>query len=297
MIVASVRNLTSAAMTMRAPYSYVLLRYRHDPLAGEFANVGVILHQPSSGFLDAKIRHTLGRLSAMFPDIDSEGLRSSFRAIERELKRRAESQGADLLTSLKDAGSFGRQILPDDDSSFVWGPVGSGLTLDPAETLAALYERFVARYDERPRPHRDDAAVWRPVRDRLAELKLADRLQPKTIASPFDQVEFDHAWKNGAWHCFQPLSFDLANEENIREKARRWAGQMLALKEAIEPFKPYFFVGSPGDRALEDAYKAALNILKLSPFSPEVIEEARIEDLVRRIAKEIEQAEAPTARD
>jgi hypothetical protein len=79
-----------------------------------------------------------------------------------------------------------------------------------------------------------------PVRDRLAELKLADRLQPKTIASPFDRVEFDHAWKNGKWHCFQPLSFDLANEETIREKARRWAGQMLALKEATEPFKLYF---------------------------------------------------------
>jgi hypothetical protein len=83
----------SADMTTRAPYSYVLLRYRHDPLAGEFANVGVIVHQPSSRFLDAKIRHTLGRLSAMFPDIDGEALRSSLRAIERELKHWAESQG------------------------------------------------------------------------------------------------------------------------------------------------------------------------------------------------------------
>jgi hypothetical protein len=293
MIAASVRNSTSAAtMTTRASYSYVLLRYRHDPLAGEFANVGVIVHQPSSGFLDVKIRHSLGRLSAMFPDIDGEALRSSLRVIERELKRRAEAQGREVLTSLNDAGSFGRQVLPADDSSFVWGPVGSGLTADPVKTLAGLYERFVARYDERPRSHRDDAAVWRPVRDRLAELKLADRLQPKTITSPFDRVHFDHAWRNGEWHCFQPLSFDLANEENIREKARRWAGQMVALKETPEPFKPYFFVGSPSDRALEEAYRAALKILKLSPFSPEVIEESRIEDLIRRIAIEIEQAEA-----
>ena len=27
-------------MNERQPYTYVLLRYRHDPLAGEFANVG-----------------------------------------------------------------------------------------------------------------------------------------------------------------------------------------------------------------------------------------------------------------
>ncbi len=135
------------------------------------------------------------------------------------------------------------------------------------------------------------------MRDRLAELKLADRLRPKTIALPFDRVEFEHAGKNGAWHCFQPLSFDLANEENIRKKARRWAGQMLALKEAVEPFRAYFFVASPREQTLEDAYRAALNILKLSPFSPEVIEETRIEEFVRRIATEIRQAEIQTAQD
>jgi hypothetical protein len=70
---------------------------------------------------------------------------------------------------------------------------------------------------------------------------------------------------------------------------------MLALRGSTEPFKPYFFVGSPSDQTLEDAFKAALKILKLSPSSPEVIEETRIEDLVRRIVTEIERAEAATA--
>jgi hypothetical protein len=75
-------------------------------------------------------------------------------------------------------------------------------------------------------------------------------------------------------------------------RARCWHS-----KRPTEPFKPYFFVGSPNDRALEDAYKAALNILKLTPFSPEVIEETRIEDLIRQIAREIEQSEAPRTRE
>lgn len=274
-------------MIQRTSYSYVLLRYRHDPLAGEFVNVGVILHQPGSGFLDARIRHTLGRVSAVFPDIDAEALRSSLRIIEHELKRQAIREAGDLFSSLKDAGAFGRQVLPEDDSSFVWGPVGSGLTNDPAKTLASLYDRFVSRYDGRARPHRDDAAVWRPVRERLIELKVADRLQPKTIQSPIDQVRFEHAWKNGEWHCFQPLSFDLANEDNIRDKARRWAGQILALKDAQEPFKPYFFVGLPSDLTLKPAYRAALKILSLGPKSPEVIEETCIDEFVRRIADEV----------
>jgi hypothetical protein len=100
-------------------------------------------------------------------------------------------------------------------------------------------------------------------------------------------VKFEHAWKNGAWHCYQPISFDLANDENIRDKARRWAGHMLALTNASEPFQPYFFVGAPTDEKLRLAYEAALKILKLSPVGPKVIEENEIDDLVRQIEDEI----------
>ena len=274
-------------MSTKSPYTYVVLRYRHDPLTAEFANVGVVLHQPALGFLDARLRRTSGRISQIFPDLDGAALRSSLRDIERAIRRIARSEAGDLLTSLTDAAAVARRILPEDDTSFVWRPLGSGLTADPAKTLDQLYDRFVARYDEQPRVRRDDEAVWRPVRDRLAELHLADRLQPKRIESRIDAVEFQHAWKNGAWHCYQPLSFDLANEEVIREKARRWAGQMLALSNPIEPFKPYFFVGRPNNPDLGSAYHAAVEILKLSPVSPEVIEETEIDRLVRQIEAEL----------
>jgi hypothetical protein len=273
-------------MTRRA-YTYVLLRYRHDALAGEFANVGVVLHEPMSGFLGAQVRHTLGRLAKMFPDLDAEPLKAALRSLERAVNDLARSEGGDLLATLTDAGALARSVMPTDDTSFVWGPIGSGVTEDPAETLQRLYRRFVGRYDERQTHHRDDAAVWKPVRDRLAERNLADRLQPKTITSLVDRVEFEHAWENGAWHCYQPLSFDLANEENIRDKARRWAGHMLALGGASDPFRPYFFVGSPSDLALVPAYRAAIGILKLSPCEPRVIEEAGIDDLVSQIEDEI----------
>lgn len=275
---------TSASIDMtRCAYTYVLLRYRHDALAGEFANVGVVVHEPTTGFLETRVRHTLGRLSKMFPDLDGEVLKSSLRSIERAIKRLATREGGDLLAKLTDASELARNVIPGDDTSFVWGPVGSGVTDDPAQTLERLYRQFVGRYDERQAHHRDDAAIWKPVHDRLAELNLADRLEPKTIASPVDQVQFEHAWKNGAWHCYQPLSFDLANEENIRDKARRWAGHMLALAGASDLFKPYFFVGSPSDKALVPAYNAAIGILKLSPYEPQIIEETRIDDLVDQI--------------
>ena len=279
-------------MTTRSAYTYIVLRYRHDPLAGEFANVGVLVHAPAFSFLDIRVRHTFGRVSRIFPDLDGEAFRSSLRDVERAIKDLAKAEAHDLFTSLSDAQLFARRVLPDDDTSFVWGSLGSGLTADPSDVLGQLYERFVARYDEQPRAHRDDEAVWKPVRDRLITLDLADRLQPKTIVSQIDHVEFDHAWKNGAWHCYQPLSFDLANEETIRNKARRWAGQMLSVSDPTEPFKPYFFVGLPSDQVLRPAYRAALDILRKSPGPPKIIEEGDVDSLVREIEHLIHDSEA-----
>lgn len=277
-------------MSTRVPYTYMVLRYRHDPISGEMMNVGVLLRAP--GFLKLRARHTIGRLSKTFPDIDTDIFRATLRGLERFSERLSQESAIGLLGFEGDAKSFARQMLPDDDSSYIWGPLGSGLSEDPALTLDRLYERFVSKYDERSRAQRDDAAVWKPVKDKLAERNLANRLQEKTISSNVDSVAFEHAWKNGSWHCYQPLSFDLANEENIRDKARRWAGHMLALTHSEENFKPHFFVGAPSEKPLIPAYRAAIGILRLSPVSPQVIEEEDIDILVNQIEDEIRSHDA-----
>ncbi len=275
-------------MTDRRPYTYVLLRYRHDPLAGEFANVGVLLHEPRSGYLEAKVRTHLGpRLKKMFPTVDGGSFKGSLQSIARSVRKLSSREGEDMLALLGDAASFARRVLPTDDSSFVWGDLGSGITDDPHRALENLYARFVTQYDDTATPSRDDAAVWRPVRDLLLARDIADRLQPKIISSDVDQVTFDHAWKNGAWHCYQPLSFDLSSNENIREKAARWAGHMLALKDSVEPFKPHFVVGVPSNPQLQIAYERAVALLRLSPGAPEVIEESAAEGLVDKIEREL----------
>lgn len=277
------RDEARPTMNDRSPYTYVLLRYRHDSLSGEFANVGVLLHAPRSGFLGLRVRKTIGRrLSAMFPGMSVEAFRNAARVLERTLNKFANREASGLLSSLESAGSFGAKILPKDDSSFVWGPEGSGVSLDPQATLDKLYERFVKRYEEKVRAARDDSAIWKPVRDRLLERNIADRLEAVVIRSPLDDVKFEHAWKNGAWHCYQPLSFDLLAGDSIRDKAARWAGQLLALEGASEPFKAHFLVGAPTNPELRMDYQRALGILKLAG-GPEIIEEDEVDKLVDAI--------------
>lgn len=273
-------------------YTYVLLRYRHDPLAGEVANVGVVVHCAATGFLGIKVRRTIGRLSKMFPDMEKADLMSGLLAVQRGVSRLRDRDVTGMFVSDSDAAKFARAALPDDDSSLIWSPMGSGITQDANETLDKLYIRFVGHYDEAMRAGRDDAAVWQPVRDRLVERNLAERLQPKVIVSPIDQVEFDHAWKNGAWHCYQPLSFDLASGDSIREKAARWSGHMTGLSRAPEKVRPHFIVGSPSNDALSDDYRRAIDLLRASALTPNVFEETQVDALIELIQNEINSHDA-----
>jgi hypothetical protein len=274
-------------MMDRRPYSYVLLRYRHDALAGECANVGVVLHDRTTGFLGAKMRHSVGRLTKIFPDLKAATVKGALRSIESGVRRLAQSSGDLRFDPDADVSAFARRVLPADDSSFVWSQVGSGLTRDAAATLDELYQRFVGKYDDPARIVRDDAAVWRPVEILLKARNIADRLTPKIISSELEQVKFGHAWKNGAWHCCQPLSFDLASVDNIREKAVLWHGRLSTLRGTSEEFKPHFVVGAPSDRSLQREFDHALRILMDSPVKPDIVQEAEIGRLVDQIAHDV----------
>ena len=179
------------------PYTYTVLRYVHDTATAEFVNVGVVLHCAKTNTLGAKFRHTHRRLSSAFPDLDAAAFRSAMVAIERTLKIKADSyKSADLFRSDTDALAMARSVLPADDSSLQWSPVGSGLTSDPATEIDRLFIRLVGSYDERHEHRRTDADVWRPVRERLDKAKMASKLQEKVIRGEDDVLEFKHAWKN-----------------------------------------------------------------------------------------------------
>src|SRR5262249_44675269 len=141
-----------------------------------------------------------------------------------------------------------QSILPADDSSLQWSSVGSGLTAAPADELRHLFSRLVSRYDDKHEHRRTDADIWRPIREKL-EARLSAKLTTATISSTVDEIKFEHAWKNGEWHCYQPVSFDLATADGIKTKARQWTGHLTAVRTA-ERFRPYFIVGKPAEETL-----------------------------------------------
>lgn len=282
-------------MTAKLSYSYTILRYVHDVITGEFVNVGVVLHVPSLGLLECRARRSVGRIRATFPDLDRSAFASAMRSVVQSVERlRQECASDGLLASTGDAGTLARRAIPDDDSSLQWSPfVGTGLTEDPAKTMERLYSRFVGRYDAPSRYGRTDNEVWRPVRQQLEARQIAGVLRKTTISGAIDDVVFKHAWKNGRWHCYEPVSFDLVDADGIKTKAREWLGHLTAVADGgAEPFELRFVVGAPTKPELRRAYEAALAILRRAPFSPKVFEESQVDAFVALIEDEL-RADAP----
>lgn len=277
-------------MTEKSAYSYTVLRYMHDVVTGEFVNVGLVMYVPSNAQVLARMRSTIGRLRGVFPDLDRTAFVSTMATLRRAFRNISKrSANNALFKSASDAGIFAREALPSDDSSLQWSPIGSGLTEDPSRTFERLYERFVSRYDTSSVHRRTDEELWRPVIEKLEERNLASAMQEKVISGQVDDIVFKHAWKNGQWNVYEPISFDLADADGIKGKAREWLGHLSAVVAdgSVEFFKPHFLVGAPNDPQLQPAYDSAVEILRRAPNRPEIFRENQVDDLVNRIEDEI----------
>ena len=277
-------------MTDKTAYSYTFLRYVHDVLTSEFINVGVVIYVPSKGIVRTKLRHTIGRIKGAFPDFDRKAFLLSINSIRKGLQTLEKMErDAGLLSRNSDVSEIVRLALCNDDSSLQWSPTGTGLTTNPEATLEHLFDRYVSRYDAHTQSRRTDEDVWRPVRQKLEERDLAKYLKEKSIRGSVDEIIFKHAWKNGYWHVYESLSFDLADSEGIKTKAREWLGHLSAVvdDEKTEKFKPYFIVGAPTDTNLQEAYRNAIAILERSPNNPHVFEENQIDNLIDHIEDEV----------
>jgi hypothetical protein len=272
---------------MNTTYNATTLRYVHDVVTGEFANIGVVLYSPEQRYLEARFTTSYERLNAIFLKIDH----LHFRALMRYMANRFDEIAADIrngldvppVTALKD---IVRQVLPPDDSSLQWSEPGGGFTEDVAATLDGLFKRFVERYVAgAEQVSRSDEEIAKPFKARLG--KTADRLAEKTIATKDYQYDFRFAWKNDVWHLYEPVSFDLVDPGSIREKANKWLGRGVALHEAREKFKIHFLLGEPRQDETKKAFENAMHLLSKIPGNKQLVRENELEHFAQHVAEEI----------
>jgi hypothetical protein len=277
---------------MKAKFYFSLLRYVYDPLTQEFVNIGVVLYSPSHSFLRASFTTRYGRISRMFGRIDGASFRATTNFIQRKVSEASERLARGILfhDSTESLQAILSEVLPPDDTAirFVFG--GVGITEDPAQALAGLFERYVARYESpSENARRDETDIWKIFQEPLRAKKVFPHLVAKTITAPNYEYEFERSWKNGIWHLFEPVSFDLADERSILEKASRWVGRTVSLSDSAEPFKLFLLLGEPADPRLGDAFHRARNLLAKIPGERELVRERDAAQFAEEIEEEFQQ--------
>jgi hypothetical protein len=273
-------------------YSYSVLRYIHDLTTGEFVNVGLALYCPEMQYANSICRTTSKRLTPLFPSMDTGAFRASMRMVQTRFNTLHDEIRNQLeLRSFKSVMELAQSVIPRDDSSLQWSPMGSGLTSNPGATLEFLFERFVTKHEENSTVYRrNDDQVWKNFSRELEQQQVLKHFQPQTFTTTDDEIKFDRAWKNGVWHCLAPVSFDLASADSIKDKAHKWLGQITSMNSA--DLKLYFLVGEPSQPDLKPVYQSALKILKKSSNSAEIFTETDAASLSLRLAKQVAAHEA-----
>jgi hypothetical protein len=277
---------------MSAKYTFCLLRYVPDPVTQEFATVGVVISIPSERFLKARLSAHYGRITRMFGRTNGASFRSYIRHLQTQINSLGDRiASGDLFEDLSVPLSVKlSQILPPDDSAFRFVPGGAGVARDPEEAINTLYQRYIGQYEDNElSSRRDDEDVWKIFRTPIERGPLSFHLEPKTIRSSNYEYEFEHSWRNGVWHLYEPISLDLGDSSAILDKANRWLGRITTLSDSPEQFKLFCLLGRPRGEELQEAYQKAQNILNKAPAEKELIREEQIESFARRSEQEFTQ--------
>lgn len=278
---------------MKTKFNYVVLRYVHDVISGEFVNFGIVMVAPDVFFAKAICTPKYQRISRFFEGVSGKHFRDVSNYLQTKIDQLVGLLSARI--SPTDFPATAEQLiaeaLPKDDSSFQISELKGGIAdRERLESVAHdLYDRFVEKYDKiQERKSKSEDDVWRAFRDALERRSLSQVFSPRVLRSPHCEFEFKRVFQNGRLHVCQPISFDLASKDQISEKALLWFGRMAQLNEGNENFKAYFLLGKPSEPNLQGSYDNAMQILDEVPADHQLFEETRAEDFAGTVQRELQ---------
>lgn len=123
------------------PYDFAVIRVVPHPHLGDCVPVGVVLHAPTAEYLGIRIMSDPAELARRVKDVDLDVLERYLENLAAIARGDAEA-GPIALVSRSER--FHWLTAPRSDV-IESGPVHSGLTQRPADTLEALYREYVVR--------------------------------------------------------------------------------------------------------------------------------------------------------
>ena len=240
------------------PHQYQLLRYIHDRVTGEFVNVGVVVFSKEDAFLEAKVLTRYGRISQFYGEFDGHFLLKTIKNIQLQCEKA--SKKLEFFSDATSIEQLTSNILAKDDSSLYFTDAKTALDINPSILLNELYNRLVDRFNkENIDTQNADTKAWKGIYKQYFEkYGLEKKLKEHKIKTVSDEIKFDKAWKNGVWHCYQTVSFDLKNADSIKDKVYKWVGKINQIRTTDEDLNLYLLTSEPKEHKELNAFVDAL---------------------------------------
>lgn len=266
-------------------YTYCLVKYVHNPAAGEMLNIGVLLFSDEAQQIVGKFEIHFDRLSSAFANFDGDHYRFVIRNLEQSISQLNERFKPSLFQKeFDDIKGVFRSLVPDLGLSIQFGNVLGGITNDlEVEAEHIFYRLITSQIPQKEKKSRSDEEVWIIYNKPLAERQIAKYLRPKLFSSNNYDLKFEHTFKNEKHHILDPVTMDYAQAESIQNRAIKILGQATTLEDNSEIGKLYLLLGAPRNSSHKNAYIKAKNLLNKIPIDKEIIEENEAEDFAKEI--------------
>lgn len=266
-------------------YTYCLVKYVHNPAAGEMLNIGVLLFSEEIKQIVGKFEIHFDRLSSTFANFDGEHYRFVIRNLEYSISQLNDRFKPSLFKSeFEDIKSVFRSLVPDLGLSIQFGNVLAGITSSLEEESEHIFYRLItSQIPQKEKKSRSDEEVWTVFNKPLVKKEVTKYIQPKTFTSGENNWKFNHTFKNEKWHILEPTTMDYAQAETMQNKAAKLVGEMTILEENKDIKKIYVLLGAPRIESLRSSYVKAKNLLNKIPIDKEIIEEDEAEDFANEI--------------
>ena len=272
---------------------YQILRYLPDRVSGEFVNLGIVALDPAKGNLKSKFINKIGKISSFFPHVNSRYLVKLTKTIQDELDTysvRLQSEFAFKRINFLD--EITKSILPKDDSALIFSEIKRTLDISVESTVADLFSRFVSAHliEDEDEEVRRDKEVWNKVyKKHFDDYGISGHLAAHKVKTQNDELEFDKAWKNGAWNCFETVSFNLTRPDAIKNKVYKWVGKLDELNSSKEEMHIYLLsVLSHEHPELDKFIATKIKEKATKNVKIDLVSEDGIEAVAKRIKKQID---------
>jgi hypothetical protein len=271
---------------------YQILRFLPDMVSGEFVNLGIVAFDPENRVLKSKFINRIGSISSYFTNINSRYLIKSVKVVQNQLdivSAQLNTEFAFEISSLLE--HITRQVLPKDDSALIFSEIKKTLDVRVEATVNDLFTRFVkVHLEEDDEEVRRDKEVWSKIyKKHFDAYGISTHFHPHKVKTKDDEVEFDKAWKNGSWNCFESVSFNLSKPDVIKNKVYKWVGKLDELSSSKEPLNIYLLSVLPHEHPeLKKFIEKKIRSKSTEKTCIHIVAEEEVETIAKKIKRQMD---------